>query len=54
MNLVPCASPCIHQKDGYCQLNHPVPVTGSAVDGCCYFTPKKTDKLQDSLPNLDG
>ncbi|EEG29038.1 hypothetical protein CLOSTMETH_03365 [[Clostridium] methylpentosum DSM 5476] len=37
MNLITCSSNCIHQKDGYCTLDKPSHITGSAVGGCCYF-----------------
>ena len=38
MNLISCSNPCVHQQDGYCKLEQPIPITGAAVNGCCYFT----------------
>ncbi len=35
MNLIDCAEHCIYQKDGYCILTTPAPVTRS--HGCVHF-----------------
>ena len=38
MNLIPCSKDCRYQRDGYCARTDAA-VTGTKVDGCCYYQP---------------
>lgn len=51
MNLIPCSYLCIHQIDGYCQLNHPIPATGVITKGCCYYVPKNNNNKEPKEEN---
>lgn len=37
MNLICCDQNCLHQKDGYCALNHITQLSGSNQGGCGYY-----------------
>lgn len=39
MNLIPCASPCVHGKDGYCTLGGISEPSGSTTEDCGYYLP---------------
>lgn len=38
MNLITCVKNCVHQKDGYCNLDSQAHL-GQKLDGCCYYRP---------------
>ena len=40
MNLLPCAQPCRHQKEGYCTMEGTQPVQQISGD-CPYFIDRK-------------
>lgn len=38
MNLIACSKPCRYQRDGYCQLEQPLPLPIEEKDQeCCYY-----------------
>jgi len=37
MNLIQCAQPCRHQKDGYCTLEAPAAAHSSDDGACIHF-----------------
>lgn len=44
MNLIACNKSCRYQKDGYCQLEQPLPLPIEEKDQeCCYYqSPERT------------
>ena len=51
MNLLPCAHPCRHQKDGYCTMEGTQPVR--QTDGDCPYFVDVCDILPSSKKQLD-
>lgn len=49
MNLIACVKDCIHQKDGYCNLNSQAHL-GQKIDGCCYYQPISAPSHSNQLP----
>lgn len=54
MNLINCGKDCVHQKDGQCTLETVSPVSGSKVDGCCYFKPRQDPGREGRDNNIGG
>lgn len=46
MTLITCSCDCIHQEDGYCQLEGGAPVCTVVMD-CCHY--QKRQRQPDSL-----
>ena len=54
MNLIVCGEDCVHQKEGYCNLEKPSVVTdprAAETKHCLYYTPAKKQAL--SLPQIE-
>jgi len=48
MSLIPCASKCIYQKDGFCLLESPNSInnTDIKVNSCIYFIPENKQETK--------
>lgn len=44
MVMIECSNKCLHEKDGYCSLNHITNLTGNINSSCGYFEAKNIQK----------
>lgn len=51
MNLISCAHPCIHQKDGYCTLQKLNRADAGMHTDCIYYAPGSSEQAA-QLPHL--
>ncbi len=51
MNLLPCAHPCRHQKDGYCTMEGTQPI--QQINGDCPYFVDARDALPSAKKQLD-
>lgn len=54
MNLIPCEKNCLHQKEGFCNLELDHAVALSAANDCAYFhaIEKNSAQLGDGIPDV--
>lgn len=51
MNLISCAHPCIHQKDGYCTLQQLNRADAGMHTDCIYYAPGSSEQAA-QFPHL--
>lgn len=48
--LIPCTQDCAYQKDGFCSLEFPLPVSDPSGQGCVYHRQLQTARQTITLP----
>ena len=44
MSIIRCSESCVHQKDGYCDVDSVSNIVGNSTDPCIYYVPKAKNR----------